>query len=57
MFSFQSLWAQYPPLGRSWSFSVFTTTGDVNNTGNTVVNNDLGYFMCSRLRAIQLSIF
>jgi len=42
MFSFQSLWAQYPPLGRSWSFSVFTTTGDVNNTGNTVVNNDLG---------------
>lgn len=42
LFSFQNVWAQYPPLGRSWSFSVFTTTGAVNNTGNTVVNNDLG---------------
>jgi hypothetical protein len=42
IFSFQNLWAQYPPLGRSWSFSVFTTTGAVNNTGNTVINNDVG---------------
>jgi hypothetical protein len=38
----QSTFGQYPQLGRSWSFGVFATVGDINNTGNTVINNDIG---------------
>ncbi|MDP2176650.1 MAG: ice-binding family protein [Bacteroidota bacterium] len=38
----ESTFGQYPQLGRSWSFGVFTTVGAIYNTGNTVINNDVG---------------